>query len=85
MTKKNTAFINVKIRDYGSGLPDETGEPWFEEHYSTKKSTGLGLYHAKKILNSFGCDIKLKKPDNGTGTLAIITLRIYYETDNYND
>ncbi len=50
----------IKISDTGKGIPDEIKEKIFEEGFTTGEGTGLGLYIAKRILEIFGGEIKVK-------------------------
>ncbi|MEM0202472.1 MAG: PAS domain-containing sensor histidine kinase [Archaeoglobaceae archaeon] len=48
-------FCEIRISDYGKGIPDEIKEKIFEEgfSYGEKASTGLGLYVVKKIVERY--------------------------------
>ncbi len=65
--------VEIKVTDYGEGIEPHIQSRIFDDHFSTKKSTGLGLYHARKLLQKFGGDIQLLKSTPGKGT----TFRIY--------
>ncbi|MEA1906269.1 MAG: hybrid sensor histidine kinase/response regulator [Euryarchaeota archaeon] len=49
-------FCEIRIADYGSGIPDEIKEKIFEESfiYSETGNTGLGLYIVRKIMENYG-------------------------------
>ncbi len=49
-TYANGMWGVVRVADDGIGIPDEIKEKIFEEGFSTKGSSGLGLYIAKKIV-----------------------------------
>ncbi|NOX36720.1 MAG: GHKL domain-containing protein [Calditrichaeota bacterium] len=65
--------VEILITDYGQGIKPHIQSRIFEDHFSTKKSTGLGLFHARKLLEKFGGNIQLLKSAPGKGT----TFRIY--------
>ncbi len=70
---KNYDKIMIDIKDNGPGIAPELRSQIFEEGYSTKGTTGLGLYHARKILKHYGGDLQLlnNNPDKGA-TFRII-------------
>jgi PAS domain S-box-containing protein len=66
----------MKIIDYGKGIPEEIKEKIFDEEFSygATKGTGLGLYISKKTIERYGGTIEVKdtKPHGAT---FIITLK----------
>jgi len=66
----------IKIKDSGKGIPSHLKEQIFEETFSTKGSTGLGLFHARKLLRRFGGDLELLKSKPGKGSIFQIKLRV---------
>ncbi len=69
-------FCEIRISDYGKGIPDEIKGRIFDEgfSYGEKASTGLGLYIVKKILERYGGEIRVE--DNvPKGTTFVIRLR----------
>ncbi len=63
----------VEIADNGSGIPDELKSKIFDEGFSTRGGTGLGLYIVKKILEVLGGSIEVR--DNyPTGAIFEIKL-----------
>jgi CheY-like chemotaxis protein/two-component sensor histidine kinase len=54
--KKTGEFCEIRIADYGSGIPDEIKENIFEESfvYGETGNTGLGLYIVRKIMGNYG-------------------------------
>lgn len=49
-------FCEIRIADYGSGIPDNIKENIFEESfmYGETGNTGLGLYIVRKIMENYG-------------------------------
>ncbi|RZN32128.1 MAG: hybrid sensor histidine kinase/response regulator [Methanosarcinales archaeon] len=49
-------FCEIRIADYGSGIPDAIKENIFEESfmYGETGNTGLGLYIVRKIMGNYG-------------------------------
>lgn len=66
-------MCEVRIADYGIGIPDNIKDRIFEEgfSYGNHKSTGLGLYIVKKIMERYGGTIKV---ENNSPKGAIFTL-----------
>ena len=57
ITMKTTGkFCEIRIADYGSGIPDEIKANIFEESfmYGETGNTGLGLYIVRKIMGNYG-------------------------------
>ncbi len=84
IVQEDESTIQISIRDYGKGLPAGT-EKLFVLGYSTKNSTGMGLYHSKKLLEPFGGRINLHSANQGKGTKALLTMRLYNGNNNFND
>lgn len=61
--EENKKGVELHIRDYGMGIPSEDIERVFDKGFTGKngrkktKSTGMGLYISKKILNKLSHDI----------------------------
>ncbi len=70
-----TTGVEIRIRDYGKGIPAEIQDKIFEEQFSTKNSTGLGLYHARKLLRKYGGEIRLLQSNRNKGSLFGIYLK----------
>jgi len=68
--------LTIKIQDFGKGIPRSQQSLVFEESFSTKGSSGLGLFYSRKILSRYGGDLKLVKSTPGKGTTFQITLRV---------
>jgi PAS domain S-box-containing protein len=72
-------FLELTIRDSGSGIPPEVLERIFEPFYTTKdvgKGTGLGLSVAHGIVKCLGGTITVESAA-GTGTLFTVYLPVY--------
>lgn len=59
----------IRIIDYGKGIPKENIDKIFNKYYSTAKKfrkigTGLGLYLSQKIVKSHGGEIVVKSEEN---------------------
>jgi len=69
----DSEFVTIKIRDSGSGIPDEYLDKIFEPMFTTKKTgTGLGLVICKSIVEQHGGSISVSnKPTTFTIKLPI--------------
>ncbi len=63
--------IELRIKDYGKGIPDEYKERIFEEDFSTSGS-GLGLYIVKKLVEIYKGSIKVKD-NHPSGAIFVLT------------
>ncbi len=68
-------FVDLSVRDYGTGMDQETLHKIFQPYYSTKSGpdesgkggTGLGLATCKKIIEAHGGKIRVESsPGKGT-------------------
>jgi PAS domain S-box-containing protein len=76
-----TQFVNIKIKDTGVGISEETIPFVFDPFFTTKpagKGTGLGLSVAKRIVHDHGGDITIESKE-GRGTIVSISLPILNE------
>lgn len=56
----NISSSAITIKDTGKGMPADVQKKLFTPYFTTKQSgTGLGLYIAKKMMNSMNGDIKI--------------------------
>jgi len=64
---RDGAHATVKVRDRGPGFSEEAFRRAFDPFYSTSEDgLGLGLPHARKLLESMGGSIELRNlPDGG--------------------
>lgn len=72
-TYEDPGNVYAKISDTGYGMPKEALLKIFDPFYSTKKSTGLGLYVSYNIIKNHGGDIKVESKE-GVGTTFIVSL-----------
>ncbi len=69
--------IKIDIKDNGSGIPPENISRIFEPFFTTKaKAAGLGLTHAKRILNAHHGKLQVSSQP-GNGTIISIILPIF--------
>ncbi|HOM03503.1 MAG TPA: ATP-binding protein, partial [Acetivibrio sp.] len=70
LISKNTQEVEIVIRDYGSGIPENVRKKLLKEMITTKgkNGTGLGLYMSHStIKGKFGGTMKIKS-EEGKGT-----------------
>jgi len=69
----DSEFVTIRIKDSGSGIPDENLEKIFEPMFTTKKTgTGLGLVICKSIVEQHGGVISVSnKPTTFTIKLPL--------------
>lgn len=74
--KKSAGYAEIRIADFGKGIPDEIKEKIFEEGftYGEKASTGLGLYVVKKLVERYSGEIRVED-NKPKGTVFVIRLR----------
>jgi signal transduction histidine kinase len=66
----------ILLRDSGAGIKPEDVEKIWELHYTTKKTgSGIGLYVARSVIESFGGTIGVEAAD-GQGTCFTVSLPI---------
>jgi two-component system sensor kinase FixL len=74
MSAGNDGGVDVRVRDFGSGIAAKHMDEIFTPFFTTKKrGTGLGLPLAKRIVEEHGGKIELQS-DVGTGTVATVRL-----------
>ena len=82
---KNGEFAEIRIKDTGSGIPEEVLENIFEPFFTTKeKGTGLGLSVVSKIIKDHNGYIDVKSIE-GEGTEFIINLPLYKDGGSDNE
>ncbi|MBU0503804.1 MAG: ATP-binding protein [Candidatus Omnitrophota bacterium] len=72
-TYEDSGNVYVKMSDTGCGMPKEVLNKIFDPFFSTKKTTGLGLYVSYNIIKKHGGDIKVESQER-YGTTFIICL-----------
>jgi PAS domain S-box-containing protein len=71
----NESFVEIKLADYGRGIPDEIKGKLFTEgfFYGDTGHSGLGLYIVRKTIERYGGSVGI---DNNVPNGAIFILRI---------
>jgi len=64
--------VELRIKDYGVGIPEELRDKIFEEGFSASGSTGLGLFIARKLVERYGG--KLTFETHKDGAIFVIKL-----------
>ena len=65
-------ILSIKIRDFGSGMPDKIKPKIFDPFFSTKPNgTGLGLSICNEIVKTHNGSIYFEKPDNENTILEV--------------
>ena len=75
--RKRGDFVDVVVTDDGRGLDEERIDPAhiFDKGYtSSLGGTGLGLYHAKKVMEEMGGDLQLNPDREASQASFVITL-----------
>jgi PAS domain S-box-containing protein len=69
-------YCEIRIADYGVGIPDEIKEQIFEESftYGETGGTGLGLHIVKKAMETYGGDVHVEDNTPG-GAVFVLVLR----------
>lgn len=67
-------FYKIFIEDNGIGIPEGIREDVFAPRIKGENSpgSGLGLYLVKKLVESYGGTVELRKPEKGRGTVFCI-------------
>jgi nitrogen fixation/metabolism regulation signal transduction histidine kinase len=78
-------FVEIRIRDSGTGIPANLIDSVFEPYVTNKpKGTGLGLAIVQKIIEEHGGIVWLENNEATPGACAIIRLPIVTTTQNDN-
>jgi signal transduction histidine kinase len=69
-------YCEIKIADYGVGIPEELKEQIFEEEfaYGETGGTGLGLYIVKKAMETYGGHVRVED-NTPRGAVFVLALR----------
>jgi CheY-like chemotaxis protein len=72
---KNKEQVHISVEDNGKGIPKDIQKQLFEsgKTFGKKSGNGLGLFHAKETIKSWGGEIKIDSTE-GKGTKVTITL-----------
>ena len=67
--------MQVAFLDDGKGLPASLKDTsrLFEKGFSTTDGSGLGLYHSRQVMESFGGTIEYRNPPSGKGAAFVLT------------
>jgi len=71
------AFVSIRVRDNGPGIPPDVLPRIFEPFFTTKavsKGTGLGLSMGRKIANDHGGEIQVQTSDAGTSFFVYLPM-----------
>jgi len=74
--KKMEDHCEIRIADYGSGVPDSIKEKIFDERFKYGKTgnTGIGLYIVKRTIEHYGGEISVKD-NKPSGAVFVIKIR----------
>jgi signal transduction histidine kinase/ligand-binding sensor domain-containing protein len=75
-TKKQSKYIEIKVNDNGTGIPDEIIDKIFQPFFTTKptgQGTGLGLSLSYDIVKAHGGEL-IVETKQGLGTIFIIKI-----------
>lgn len=78
----NGETIEIRIKDTGTGIPEEVRDAIFNFEFSTKgraQGTGLGLGISRRFIRESGGDLVLEESTVGLGTTFLITIPILKE------
>ena len=82
--QSNEGFVQILVKDNGKGIPTDKLDSIFERGKSfgkeRKENSGLGLYHAKESIESWGGTITVES-EVGVGTEFTITLPLAKQPD----
>jgi len=78
-------FVEIKIKDSGSGIPEDMMEQIFEPYTTTKtKGNGLGLAIVKKIVEEHKGIVWIKNNADGHGACVTVRLPVAEAQDKLN-
>jgi len=74
--KDQKDYCEIKIADYGIGIPDHIKDRIFEEgfSYGEGRSSGLGLFIVKKVIERYGGEIRVED-NKPSGAVFILKLK----------
>ncbi len=84
VTQKDTSKVEVKVLDFGAGIPDSKINNLFDIpfHVKDKAYSGIGLFITKKMIEKIGGKISLRS-EEGKYTEATIDLPFYQEEKSH--
>ena len=83
ISKASTEYVEILIKDSGSGIESDIMAHIFEPYVTTKtKGTGLGLAIVKKIIEEHNGVVWLENNQDNPGVSAIIRLPIVQKENN---
>ncbi len=70
-------FCEIRISDFGRGIPDEIKDRIFEEGFKYGKTgcSGLGLYIVKKMIERYGGEVRVED-NEPRGSTFVLTLKV---------
>lgn len=78
---RQSAGVRLVVRDHGPGMDDEAVAQAFERFWRADESrsrasggSGLGLSIVAAIVSSLGGSVRLERPSDGPGTVAVVDL-----------
>ena len=83
--KQTDEMLEVSVIDTGAGIPAESRAGMFQKYFQASnnplrkdsaKSTGLGLYVTKLMVEGMGGEISLAKSEPGQGSTFVFTLTL---------
>ncbi len=75
-TQKRNGWVDISVKDNGSGVPDSVREKIFQPFFTTKPTghgTGLGLSLSYDIVKAHNGELSLQSKD-GEGATFILSL-----------
>lgn len=76
-SRSDNGKVAIEIEDNGPGIPEEIRNKILQPFFTTKKGTqgtGLGLSITNDIVKAHGGEIRIDKPESGTGTRFVISI-----------
>ena len=56
-------LVHVTVRDYGTGIPQESIDRIFDEGFSLAGSTGIGLYIVRRFMEKYGGRVEVESSE----------------------
>ena len=75
-------FCEIRVADYGKGIPEKIKDKVFEEGFShgESASTGQGLYIVKKLVDRYGGEVEIED-NKPKGAIFVLKLRAWSQED----